>query len=123
MIFLSISYPAGRVGFAYAPPPTEKTPLVLQVFNPTFWIMVELWLGIWAANLPPCAPLLRRFHPYQLLTDVYKRTAHRLFSSRSASNARREHLYPDSIEKSNDEPPSLNEFQWNASGHLSVLDE
>ncbi|KAK7926716.1 hypothetical protein PG985_003714 [Apiospora marii] len=85
LIFLSIALPTGRLEFAYSPPAKEQTPLVLQVFNPTFWVMVELWLGIWAANLPPCSPLLRRLHPYQLLSRLYKQTASRSSSSPSFS--------------------------------------
>ncbi|KAK8859707.1 hypothetical protein PGQ11_010441 [Apiospora arundinis] len=83
LIFLSISLPLGRLTFGYSPPAGQKTPLVLQVFNPTFWVMVELWLGIWAANLPPCAPLLRSLHPYQLLTSLYKRTTSKVSSEPS----------------------------------------
>ncbi|KAK7957886.1 hypothetical protein PG996_010669 [Apiospora saccharicola] len=88
LIFLSIALPTGRLEFAYLPPAKEKTPLVLQVFNPTFWVMVELWLGIWAANLPPCSPLLRGLHPYQLLSRLYRRTTSRLSSEPSASKER-----------------------------------
>lgn len=83
LIFLSIAYPLGRLDFGYSSPPGVPTTLVLQVFNPTFWVMVELWLGIWAANLPPCAPLLNDFHPYQRLRSRYAKMAF-LFSSKSA---------------------------------------
>ncbi|KAI0175042.1 hypothetical protein BJ166DRAFT_513461 [Pestalotiopsis sp. NC0098] len=83
VIFLSIAYPLGRLDFGYSSPPGAPTPLVLQVFNPTFWVMVELWLGIWAANLPPCAPLLKDFHPYQRMRSRYAKVA-LLFSSKSA---------------------------------------
>ncbi|KAI1179173.1 hypothetical protein F4777DRAFT_534650 [Nemania sp. FL0916] len=76
LIFLIVSYPVGRLNFAYTPPPDDQTPLVLKVFNPTFWALAELWLGVWAANLPPCAPLLRtlNFHPYRMLSSAYHRT-------------------------------------------------
>ncbi|KAI1192716.1 hypothetical protein F5X97DRAFT_68909 [Nemania serpens] len=76
LIFLIVSYPVGRLNFAYTPPPDDQTPLVLKIFNPTFWALAELWLGVWAANLPPCAPLLRgvNFHPYRILSDAYRRT-------------------------------------------------
>ncbi|KAI8948343.1 hypothetical protein F4801DRAFT_465385 [Xylaria longipes] len=43
LIFLIVSYPVGRLNFAYKPPPDDQTPLVLQIFNPTFWAMAELW--------------------------------------------------------------------------------
>ena len=49
----------GRMDWGYKAPPHSETPLVLQVFNPTFWVMVEMTLGAWAANLPPLGPLLR----------------------------------------------------------------
>jgi len=56
---------------------------VLKIFNPTFWALTELWLGVWAANLPPCAPLLRSinvsFDRYfvntsKVISSVYRRT-------------------------------------------------
>jgi hypothetical protein len=50
----------GRLTFGYKAPPHDKQPLVLRVFNPTFWVMIEMLLGIWAANLPPLAPLMRK---------------------------------------------------------------
>ncbi|KAI0206156.1 hypothetical protein F4808DRAFT_193736 [Astrocystis sublimbata] len=78
LIFLIVSYPVGRLNFAYTPPPDDQTPLVLKVFNPTFWAVAELWLGVWAANLPPCSPLLRsisvNFHPYRMLSGAYRRS-------------------------------------------------
>ncbi|KAI9158997.1 hypothetical protein HJFPF1_07002 [Paramyrothecium foliicola] len=58
-IFLCVSYPMGRMDWGYKAPPHSETPLVLQVFNPTFWVMIEMMLGAWAANLPPLGPLLR----------------------------------------------------------------
>ena len=76
MIFLIVSYPVGRLNFAYTPPPDDQTPLVLKIFNPTFWALAELWLGVWAANLPPCAPLLRNMdfqHPYERISNAYRR--------------------------------------------------
>ncbi|KAI3333274.1 hypothetical protein F4824DRAFT_503309 [Ustulina deusta] len=75
LIFLIVSYPVGRLNFAYTPPPDDQTPLVLKVFNPTFWALAELWLGVWAANLPPCSPLLRSidFHPYRRISNAYRR--------------------------------------------------
>ncbi|KAH8158997.1 hypothetical protein CIB48_g9255 [Xylaria polymorpha] len=65
LIFLIVSYPVGRLNFAYAPPPDDQTPLVLKVFNPTFWALAELWLGAWAANLPPllAAPARHKLPP------------------------------------------------------------
>lgn len=65
LIFLCIAYPLGRLTFGYKAPAGEKTPLVLQVFNPTFWVMVEMGLGVWAANLPPLSPLLK-YRPIRL---------------------------------------------------------
>ncbi|KAI0417236.1 hypothetical protein F5X98DRAFT_164221 [Xylaria grammica] len=75
LIFLIVSYPVGRLNFAYVAPPDDETPLVLKIFNPTFWALAELWLGVWAANLPPCAPLLRsvNFHPYRRISSAYRR--------------------------------------------------
>lgn len=46
------------MSWGYTPPPDQEEPLILQVFNPTFWVMVEMGLGSWAANLPPLGPLL-----------------------------------------------------------------
>ncbi|KAI1751655.1 hypothetical protein F4782DRAFT_503710 [Xylaria castorea] len=90
LIFLIVSYPVGRLNFAYTPPPDDQTPLVLKVFNPTFWALAELWIGVWAANLPPCAPLLRNvsFHPYRMLSSAYRRTWSRKASTASEGNDR-----------------------------------
>ncbi|KAI1332842.1 hypothetical protein F5Y16DRAFT_127934 [Xylariaceae sp. FL0255] len=76
LIFLIVSYPAGRLDFAYEPPPADKTPLVLEIFNPTFWAITELWLAVWAANLPPCGPLLKEMniHPARMFSSIYKRS-------------------------------------------------
>ncbi|KAI0407732.1 hypothetical protein F4802DRAFT_595125 [Xylaria palmicola] len=89
LIFLIVSYPVGRLNFAYIAPPPDQTPLVLKIFNPTFWALAELWLGIWAANLPPCSPLLRNisFHPYRLLSSAYRRTWSRKFSTSADGGA------------------------------------
>ncbi|KAI0429755.1 hypothetical protein F5Y09DRAFT_250816 [Xylaria sp. FL1042] len=90
LIFLIVSYPVGRLNFAYTPPPDDQTPLVLKVFNPTFWALAELWLGVWAANLPPCSPLLRRmdFHPYRKLSNAYRRIWSRESTTRASKEAK-----------------------------------
>ncbi|KAK4209025.1 hypothetical protein QBC37DRAFT_475741 [Rhypophila decipiens] len=69
LIFLSISYPMGRLTFGYKSPPQAQIPLVLQVFNPTFWVMVEMCMGAWAANLPVLTPVARG------LTKMYKQSS------------------------------------------------
>ncbi|KAI1179026.1 hypothetical protein F4777DRAFT_535347 [Nemania sp. FL0916] len=83
LIFLAVSYPVGRLNFAYVPPPASETPLVLDIFNPAFWALTELWLALWAANLPPCGPLLKELdvRPYRLLSSIYHKY------SRKSSNA------------------------------------
>jgi hypothetical protein len=73
MIFLCIAYPMGRMSWAYKPPPDEETPLVLEVFNPTFWVMVEMCLGAWAANLPPLGPLLRAAGFSEAVNSAYRK--------------------------------------------------
>ncbi|KAI0521908.1 hypothetical protein F5B22DRAFT_643489 [Xylaria bambusicola] len=153
LIFLIVSYPVGRLNFAYTPPPDNQTPLVLKVFNPTFWAVTELWLGVWAANLPPCSPLLRAmdFHPYQRLSNVYRR----IWSRGSSTDASREVKTPFSGETfgssgkkkpiddlstqdsmplvpvsgqrtrgmsvTSEYPPSLAPIDVTGTGHLSVL--
>ncbi|KAF2963478.1 hypothetical protein GQX73_g10093 [Xylaria multiplex] len=88
LIFLIVSYPVGRLNFAYTAPPDNQTPLVLKIFNPTFWALAELWLGVWAANLPPCAPLLRsmNFNPYRRLSSAYRRIWTKESSTGSSSS-------------------------------------
>lgn len=61
----------GRLTFGYKAPPHDKQPLVLRVFNPTFWVMIEMLLGIWAANLPPLAPLMRKGIAYYRNSWIY----------------------------------------------------
>lgn len=57
-IFLIVAYPLGRLTFGYKAPPFTQTPLILRVFNPTFFVMIEMLLGVWAANLPVLSPLV-----------------------------------------------------------------
>ncbi|PVH91257.1 hypothetical protein DM02DRAFT_664184 [Periconia macrospinosa] len=58
-IFLCVAYPHGRLTWGYISPPEAKVPPTLKVINPTFWVMMEMLLGLWAANLPTLAPLVR----------------------------------------------------------------
>jgi hypothetical protein len=57
-IFLSVAYPLGRITFGWKAPPFDQMPLILRIFNPTFYAMMEMLLGIWAANLPVVSPLV-----------------------------------------------------------------
>jgi hypothetical protein len=45
------------------------------MFNPTFWVMMEMYLGSWAANLPALAPLMRSLNTkYRLYSStVYRK--------------------------------------------------
>lgn len=72
LIFLCISYPMGRLTFGYKAPPQSQTPLVLQVFNPTFWVMVEMCMGAWAANLPVLTPVARGLTRKYKTSSLYK---------------------------------------------------
>lgn len=73
LIFLCITYPLGRYKYGYTAPAGEKTPLVLEVFNPTFWVMVEMCLGVWAANLLSLRPLLREWNIRFAFDRIWKR--------------------------------------------------
>ena len=75
----------GRLEFGYKPPPNDQTPLVLDVFNPTFWVMVEMTLGVWAANLPALAPILKNAHVPEMLSGVYRKLSSSMSSSVSKS--------------------------------------
>jgi hypothetical protein len=149
LIFLIVSYPVGRLNFAYKPPPDDQTPLVLKIFNPTFWALAELWLGVWAANLPPCSPLLRglHFHPYRMLSNVYRRTWTRKSSTASPSSSPSEregkgsnaglssrdsaplvpadrshsHGHGRNFSVASEKPPSLRPMEWTGTGRLSVF--
>lgn len=76
----------GRLRWDYTAPADGKTPLVLQVFNPTFWVMIEMCLGAWAANLPPLGPLLRTLNIGGTVGNVYRK-----FSSAYSSGHGSEH--------------------------------
>jgi hypothetical protein len=126
------------------PPPDAQTPLVLKIFNPTFWALAELWLGVWAANLPPCSPLLRglhlHFHPYRVLSSVYRRTWSRKSTTASAQTedskgselssrdsaplvveARQQSGHSRGLSVSTDKPPELKPMEWSGTGRLSVF--
>ncbi|KAI0146155.1 hypothetical protein GGR57DRAFT_506677 [Xylariaceae sp. FL1272] len=109
LIFLIVSYPVGRLNFAYEAPPDAETPLVLQIFNPTFWALTELWLGLWAANLPPCGPLLRNFniHPYQIIDSVRRSWQSRKSSSASEWSWKSSFRRPSQAVGSNGSKPSM----------------
>lgn len=74
-IFLSIAYKMGRMDWDYKQPPGEGTPLILQVFNPTFWVMIEILLGLWAANLPPLAPLLQAMGMKSMMSTIVRKAS------------------------------------------------
>ena len=61
----------GRLGYGYEPKGEE--PLVLRVFNPTFWVMIEMLLGAWACNLPPLGPLLGAMGFRELVSRAYEK--------------------------------------------------
>ncbi|CAI6334331.1 unnamed protein product [Periconia digitata] len=80
-IFLCVAYPRGRLTWGYISPPEAKLPLALKIINPTFWVMMEMLFGVWAANLPTLAPLVR------IISNRYRASkAYRKFS-RSDSTA------------------------------------
>lgn len=56
-VFLCVAYKYGTMEFGYVAKEGEALPVAIQAFNPTFWIMIEMWLGSWAANLLPMGPL------------------------------------------------------------------
>ena len=56
-IFLCIAYPMGRMQWAWKAPEGDRKPLVLQLFDPSFWIMIEMWIGSWVSNLLALKPL------------------------------------------------------------------
>lgn len=81
LIFLCITYPLGRYKYGYTVPSGEKTPLVLEMFNPTFWVMVEMCLGVWAANLLSLRPLLREWNITLTFRRICKKTFGRIWTS------------------------------------------
>lgn len=46
---------------------------LFSVFNPTFWVMIEMCLGTWAANLPPLGPLLHSIGIRACLSRAYRK--------------------------------------------------
>lgn len=82
LIFLCITYPLGRYKYGYTAPSGEKTPLVLEMFNPTFWVMVEMCLGVWAANLLSLRPLLREWNITFTFGRICKKTFGRIWTSK-----------------------------------------
>ncbi|KAK0703001.1 hypothetical protein B0T26DRAFT_488089 [Lasiosphaeria miniovina] len=73
LVFLSVAYPTGRLNFGYVSRPGDKGPYILQAFNPTFWVMVEMCLGVWAANLPALAPLVRGINEKYKASSLYRK--------------------------------------------------
>lgn len=78
----------GRLTFGYKAPPQSQTPLVLQVFNPTFWVMVEMCMGAWAANLPVLTPVARGLSKRYKQSSLYKTLSNSaLYKSLSSSTS------------------------------------
>lgn len=73
LVFLCVAYPLGRLTWAYKAPPHSEVPLVLKAFNPTFYVMVEMCLGVWAANLPVLAPLARAMNERYKSSNLYRK--------------------------------------------------
>ena len=104
LTFLSVAYPTGRLNFGYKAPPHNKTPLVLRVFNPTFWVMVEFSLGVWAANLPVLAPLIRAWNQKYKESSVYRKMSASWASSDASGSVtrgkeQRAQVYPSFVDK------------------------
>lgn len=81
------------MGWGYVAPPDQPTPLVLKVFNPTFWVMVEMCLGAWAANLPPLGPLLGAIGFREWVSSAYRKiseVSHSWQSEKSKTSKREE---------------------------------
>lgn len=72
-IWLCVAWPSGRMGWGFKPPPGSVEPVAMKIFNPTFWTMVEICLAIWAANLPPLAPLLSKLGFTEWVSTAYKK--------------------------------------------------
>lgn len=71
--FLCVAYPLGRLTWGYIGPPEAKLPLTLKIINPTFWVMMEMLLGLWAANLPTLVPLVRIINNRYRASKVYRK--------------------------------------------------
>lgn len=98
-IFLAIAYPMGRLHWDYEAPADGKTPLVLQVFNPTFWVMIEMCLGLWAANLPPLGPMMRTMHIGSTFGHVYRKFSSAYSSAGHTSERKESSWHSQSTER------------------------
>ena len=94
--------------WGYKAPPGDETPLVLEVFNPTFWVMIEILLGLWAANLPPLAPLMQAMGLKGMVSSAYRRTMQ--YGSRSRGEKSTQQLsVPDhQYQQHSDSEPIIN---------------
>ncbi len=122
-LFLGIAYPMGRMDWTYKPPPNEKTPLVLEVFNPTFWVMIEMSLGACAANLPPLAPVLGKMGFGDFVSKVHRGMTALTSKSRStkASHRSKKSSGSDSSNshgEGDSRPSYAGPRHWNSDEHL-----
>lgn len=79
----------GRLAWVYVPPPDSETPMVLQVINPTFWVLMEMELGIWAINLLTIGPLLRQLNIGSAISSLYSRISGTSTSTTASGNSRK----------------------------------
>ena len=80
------------MGWEYKPPPGSVEPVPMRIFNPTFWTMVEMYLAIWAANLPALGPFFAKIGLSKWVHAVYKRGTSALRTDQSESRMRSTNL-------------------------------
>lgn len=84
-----------------------EEPLVLQVFNPTFWVMMEMLLGAWAVNMPPLGPLLGAMGFREFVSKTYNKISHisNNLTGGSGSKSRTQRSKQDTYEKNGNLEP------------------
>ncbi|KAI8623625.1 hypothetical protein F5Y19DRAFT_492485 [Xylariaceae sp. FL1651] len=76
-VYNSVALKYGWFDFDWKPAPGEPAvpSPVFMALNPTLLATIEMGLGLWGANLPAIAPLMRGFHPIRLVSGLYEKVS------------------------------------------------
>ncbi|KAI1117429.1 hypothetical protein F5Y14DRAFT_402585 [Nemania sp. NC0429] len=76
-IYVAEALKYGWFSFNFKPAPGQPAipSHLFVILNPTLLATIEMGAGLWSANLPACAPLMRGFHPLRLASVFYGKLA------------------------------------------------
>ncbi|KAI0100189.1 hypothetical protein GGR51DRAFT_533407 [Nemania sp. FL0031] len=76
-VYNAVALKYGWFDFDWQPAPGQPAipSHIFVVLNPTLLATIEMGLGLWGANLPAIAPLMRSFHPVLFISGLYEKVS------------------------------------------------